>query len=208
MEYEKKELLIYQQGKTITDQFYIDDDYNVPDAKNDVRRVVLSEGTLQVEDVKVVENYIRVSGKMNFRVLYAADDSENRLACLDGRLPFEEMVYMEEPLTGNPFIKSSDIDITVTMIHSRKLNVKALAELQVCSEGQEQVELTIDAENGQELYKKTSSHNLLRLFTIKKDTYRIKEELSLGGTKENIGNLLWTEVTGRKLDTKIGRAHV
>ena len=129
MEYEKKELLIYQQGKTITDQFYIDDDYNVPDAKNDVRRVVLSEGTLQVEDVKVVENYIRVSGKMNFRVLYAADDSENRLACLDGRLPFEEMVYMEEPLTGNPFIKSSDIDITVTMIHSRKLNVKALAEL-------------------------------------------------------------------------------
>ena len=43
MEYEKKELLIYQQGKTITDQFYIDDDYNVPDAKNDVRRVVLSE---------------------------------------------------------------------------------------------------------------------------------------------------------------------
>ena len=203
MEYEKKELLIYQQGKTITDQFYIDDDYNVPDAKNDVRRVVLSEGTLQVEDVKVVENYIRVSGKMNFRVLYAADDSENRLACLDGRLPFEEMVYMEEPLTGNPFIKSSDIDITVTMIHSRKLNVKALAELQVCSEGQEQVELTIDAENGQELYKKTSSHNLLRLFRIRKDTYRIKEELSLGGTKENIGNLLWTEVTGRKLDTRI-----
>ena len=30
MEYEKKEMLIYQQGKTITDQFYLDDDYNVP----------------------------------------------------------------------------------------------------------------------------------------------------------------------------------
>ena len=29
MEYEKKEMLIYQQGKTITDQFYLDDDYNV-----------------------------------------------------------------------------------------------------------------------------------------------------------------------------------
>ena len=27
MEYEKKEMLIYQQGKTITDQFYLDDDY-------------------------------------------------------------------------------------------------------------------------------------------------------------------------------------
>lgn len=114
MEYEKKELLIYQQGKTITDQFYIDDDYNVPDVKSDVRRVVLSEGALQVEDVKVVENYIRVSGKMNFKVLYAAEDAENRLACLEGRLPFEEMVYMEEPLKGNPFIKSSDIDVTVT----------------------------------------------------------------------------------------------
>ena len=55
MEYEKKEMLIYQQGKTITDQFYLDDDYNVPDARSDVGKVILSEGKLKVEELKEVE---------------------------------------------------------------------------------------------------------------------------------------------------------
>ena len=32
MEYLKKEIRTFQNGKTVNDQFYIDDDYNVPDA--------------------------------------------------------------------------------------------------------------------------------------------------------------------------------
>ena len=42
------------------------------------------------------------------------------------------------------------------------------------------------------------------MHTMKRDTYRIKEEVQIGGTKENIGTLLWTEVTPGKLDTRIG----
>ena len=39
MEYLKKEIRTFQNGKTVNDQFYIDDDYNVPDAKKDVRDI-------------------------------------------------------------------------------------------------------------------------------------------------------------------------
>ena len=92
MEYEKKEFLVYRQGRTITDQFYIDDDYNVPDAKHDVKQVILGEGSLLIDDIKRVENYVRVSGKMNFKVLYATDEGQMRLAFLEGPIPFEEMV--------------------------------------------------------------------------------------------------------------------
>lgn len=45
---------------------------------------------------------------------------------------------------------------------------------------------------------------LLTLHTSKKDTYRIKEELTLPGTKETIGTVLWTDISNRKLDTKLG----
>ena len=61
MECERRDMDVYRQGKVITDQFYVDDDYNVPDAKNDVGSVIIGEGNLLVEDMKVVENYIRVS---------------------------------------------------------------------------------------------------------------------------------------------------
>ena len=40
MEYLKKEIRTFQNGKTVNDQFYIDDDYNVPDAKKDVGRII------------------------------------------------------------------------------------------------------------------------------------------------------------------------
>ena len=36
MEYQKKEIRIFQNGRTVNDQFYIDGDYNVPEAKRDV----------------------------------------------------------------------------------------------------------------------------------------------------------------------------
>ena len=54
MEYVTKQMQTYQTGKSITDQFYIDDDYNVPDAKGDVKRVILGEGTLHVEDLSLI----------------------------------------------------------------------------------------------------------------------------------------------------------
>lgn len=203
MECEKRQMDVYRQGKVTTDQFYIDDDYNVPDTKNDVRNVILGEGSLLIEDMKTVENYIRVSGSLAFKVLYIADEEELRLGTLEGRLPFEEMVYMEDTQEGNPFLKAAQTDVTVTMIHSRKLNIKALCELQLCSEQKETLSLTSDIETEFPLYKKYRKEQILKLLSIKKDTYRIKEEVAIGGTRESIGNLLWTEAVSRRLDTRL-----
>ena len=203
MECERRDMDVYRQGKAITDQFYVDDDYNVPDAKSDVGNVIIGEGSLLVEDMKVVENYIRVSGRLAFKVLYVAEDGSKRLCALEGKIPFEEMVYMEEAHEGNLFLKSSQTDVTVTMIHSRKLNIKALCELQICSEKRETISLTTDTQADFPLYKKFCKEQVLRLNAIQKDTYRIKEEVPVGGTKESIGTLLWTEATSRRLDTRL-----
>lgn len=203
MEYITRQMQTYRMGKTITDQFYIDDDYNVPDAKNDVKQIILGEGNLNVEDMKIVENYIRVAGKLNFRVLYVAEGGEVRLSSLEGRIPFEEMVYLEQEPAGNLFLKTADVDLTVTAIHSRKLNIKTLAEITIGSEGQLESEITTDIDSETPIYKKTNTKELLKVFRSGKDTYRIKEEIVLNGTKENIGTLLWTNVTSRKLDTRL-----
>ncbi len=92
----------------------------------------------------------------------------------------------------------------MTVINSRKLSLKVLAELLVSSEGKKETELTMDVENSEKLYKKKETTQLLGLFSGGRDIYRIKEEVTLEGTKENIGTLLWTELSSRKLDTRIG----
>lgn len=203
MEYEKKELFVYHAGNTVTDQFTLDDDFNIPDAKQDVSRVVLAEGSLQIEDIKQVENYVRVSGKLYFKVLYVTEEGEKRLAFLDGRIPFEEMVYVQEETDGKFFMKSADCELNATVIHSRKLNLKAVVDLKLCPEERRQEHITTNAEGSSRLFKKYNEKNLLILSAVKKDTYRIKEEITIGGTKETIGTLLWTDVSSRKLDTRV-----
>ena len=57
MELVKKQIHANQVGKKMVDQFLVDDDFNVPDTKNDVQRVVAGEGTVKIEDVRPVDNY-------------------------------------------------------------------------------------------------------------------------------------------------------
>ena len=66
MELIRKQVRMNQMGKTVTDQFMIGGDYNVPDAKSDVGRVLSGEGSLRIEETRRVENYLRVTGKLNF----------------------------------------------------------------------------------------------------------------------------------------------
>lgn len=208
MEFEKKEFTMYCQGNTITDQFYLDEDFNVPDMKRDVKRIILSEGKLQVEEMKQMENHIRVSGKISFRILYVTDEGETKPASLEGRLPFEEMVYVETPLLENLFLKAENVELSATVIHSRKLNLKVIAELQICSDGKCEAEVLSDIAGEYSFYKKHYETEVLSLVTIKKDTYRIKEEVTIGGTKETIGSLLWSELISRKLDTRLSQDEI
>lgn len=204
MECEKKYFTVYSQGKEMTDQFYLDEDYNVPDLKRDVQRIVLSEGKIHIEDIKRVENYVRVTGEMLFKVLYVTDEGETKITSLEGRLPFEEMVYTEEEPLENIFVKNVSVDLTVNVIHSRKLNLKAVVDMILMSDGQKEAEILSDADEKIPLYKKYEEYPVLHLYTIKKDTYRIKEEITISGTKETIGALCWSDIINRKLDTRIG----
>lgn len=190
-------------GKRITDQFYVDGDVNVPDAKGDIVQIIYSKGQLKIEDMKVVDNYIRVSGKVQYQVLYREEGSELRMSSLQGKLPFEEMVYAEEQPKSSVFLRDGSAELSVSTIHSRKVNIKAMVEMELSSAGEESDTLTLDVEEEPGMYKRREDKTLMELVLSKKDTYRIKEEMKLPNTKETIGSVLFSDVESRKLDTRI-----
>ncbi|OLA15213.1 MAG: peptidoglycan-binding protein [Coprococcus sp. 43_8] len=186
MELIRKQVRMNQMGKTVTDQFMIGGDYNVPDAKSDVGRVLSGEGSLRIEETRRVENYLRVTGKLNFKVLYVTDSGDPRPGALEGMIPFEEMVYMEEENgEGEDIVQVQRVECGVSLIHSRKLAVKALAEMTVHTEQITEKQVTLDVDGEEGIYLKKCPVELLQLFTAKRDIYRIKEEIKIPGTKEN-----------------------
>ena len=202
MEIITKQIETNQRVRILWNQFVLDEDFNVPDNKRDMKRIITSEGKVRIESVKSVENYVKVNGKLEFQVLYVGEGLEGTISSLEGKIPFEEMVYTENT-SGDCEVRVLRVDLQASMIHSRKIRLKALLELEVETEKELVAKIPLDVEGENPLFKKKSELELLLLHTKKHDTYRIKEEITLPGTKETIGTILWTDISNRKLDTKL-----
>lgn len=123
---------------------------------------------------------------------------------LEGKLPFEEMVYAENQEGEEFYVQNVRIEFTPSLIHSRKLSLRAMVELEVGREKLVDEETVTDAEGDVPLYK-NEKVQLLQLEVTKKDTYRIKEEITIPGTKESIGQILFTDISERKLELRQDR---
>lgn len=208
MELIRRPIHYTQEGKSIFDQFYLDGDYNVPEQKEDVQRIIHGTAELKAEDIRPVENYVRVTGKVYFKILYMSASGDPRPAAIEGSMPFEEMVYAQSDGNETFFLRNVRTEFTASVVHSRKLSLRIMAEMEVGREWIRDEELTEDVESDIPVYRKTQKMNLLRLAVSRKDTYRIKEEFNIPGTKESIGQVLLTDLSVRRLDIRMGQDEV
>ena len=67
-------------------QVTLDDDFIVPDTMDDLARIVISSGDIQVESVKNQGEKVLVKGRLVFQVLYRRE--EGGLQTMAGSMPF------------------------------------------------------------------------------------------------------------------------
>ncbi len=98
MELETRRIRGLEMKKTVVDQFYIDEEDW--DAHRTVKKM---SGGFCWERERCgsgyfgrAEAYVKVSGKIFYRIVYLPDHAEPLPAFLEGSLPFEEMIYLEE----------------------------------------------------------------------------------------------------------------
>ena len=74
-----------------------------------------------------------------------AEGAEPSLTSMEGKIPFAEMVYADEGTDGEFVVQNTTwVDFTATMIHSRKLNIKAMIELLISPQMQVDEDITVD----------------------------------------------------------------
>ena len=74
-------------------QITLDDDYNVPDVKPDISRMIQRKGEVKIEEVQVNEGKAKIKGMLIFRLLYVADTPQRQISSLEGKIPIEEIVF-------------------------------------------------------------------------------------------------------------------
>ena len=80
MELVKKNIHMNRFKSNVATQVTLDDDFIVPDTMDDMARVILSSGDIQIESVKNQGERVLVKGKLNFQILYRQENFKKTIS--------------------------------------------------------------------------------------------------------------------------------
>ena len=190
-------------------QLTIDDDFNIPDNKEDAGRIIAENGNIVVEGVTAEEGKVKVVGTVYFKVLYvttSATNQGNAPEVYENEIPFEDIVSIEG-VDRSSRVEARCVleDLSANLINSRKLEVRGLISDHInvydnievnCATGLSGSGDDIDIE-GQYLKADITDTKI-----IKRDVFKLKEEIELAANKPNIGRLLWTDISLRGVELR------
>lgn len=210
MELMKNHVLVYQRENEAFSQMTLDEDFNVPDSCEDVGRLVQYQGRVQIDEVKVSDSRVFITGMLIFKVLFAVDQEPGLMKSLEGSVPLEESMNIRGISTGDKICLKWDIeDLSIQLIHSRKINIRALLAFTALKEQEKEMPLTTDLrKDGVSLQKEKV--NVLGLHLHNRDTIRIRDTFTLSSNKPDIDEIVWDclDVRGIDVRTEDGRTIV
>lgn len=194
MELDRKYIYMSRPTGRAVVQVTMDEDRNVPDARPDVGRLILSRGTVELEEVHCTGEKGALSGRLRTDILYGTDEEKEKLTSLSVILPFTESLSL--PGAGDRDTVTADgvlEDLTVEMVHSRKLRIQAVLAVTVQAEALEREELIGGVHCEEPVEQKLRELPVTQIAVQRRETCRVREEVKLSGNKPNIRELLWTD---------------
>lgn len=188
----------------ISVQMTLDNDFNVPDAKPDIERLIQEKGSLNIHEMKAMKDKCMIRGELCFGILYIGDDGTGQLQSIDGAIPFEELVNMEGLEEHDALSLQWDMeDLRAGLINSRKVSVRSIVVLHLCATRTCNEEVAIAMENGQNLWAQNRTCHVNQCQIRQKDQIRIREEVMIPANRPNIMDIIWYRENLENLEIKL-----
>ena len=192
---------ILKEKSRAKSQITFDEDFNVPDAKPDVGRLIQYKGRISMDDVHLADGKGILRGDLQVDILYVGEEN-GIISSITAKLPFEETLNLKDIVNGDKLCLKWEIeDLTIRLIHSRKLNIKALVTFYGAVDETEQVRLPV-ALDATDISVRKKTVRFLGLTVHKKDTLRVKDEYTIASNRPDISGLIWYTMDIRGLDLK------
>lgn len=185
-------------------QLTLDDDFNVPDVKPDIYKIIKEQGAIKINDVKMLNGKLMVKGALCFNMLYLSDESVRPVHNISGEVPFDEVIHLDEACAGDDANISWELeDLTTGIINSRKISVKSIVRITVLVEElyDEATAVSIDGDEDVQFINKNIT--VTDIAVDKKDTYRIKDQIHLPTNKGNMSEILYSELELRNTEVRL-----
>lgn len=195
MDLERRYVTLNRRRGRALSQITLEEDLNVPDQKPDIFRVIHKQGEFHPDEIKGETGKVKVRGVFLYRILYISE-GENRVPeVLEGSIPVDEMVFLNELEEGDLLDFHWEMeDLHASAVHSRKANIKCVLVLTVEAMKEQPIPLVGSSPEEEDLYVQTCPVRLQQEVIHKKDTLRIREEMNLPPGRPNIRRILWKEM--------------
>ena len=201
MEIKKKSVRALRVKSKASSQVTFDEDYNIPDIKPDVGRMIQSKGDMVMDEVRLSDGRAFLRGNLKVDLLYVGED-EGEIYSLSAKLPMEEIINLEGIAGGDKMCLKWEIeDLSLYVIHSRKLNIKAIVTFYAVVDEPTEIRLPISV-GDESVSVRKKKVCLMSLHVHKKDTMRVKEDIQLVSNRPNIRELLWHTIEARGIDLR------
>lgn len=185
-------------------QLTLDDDFNVPDMKPDIIRVITEQGQIKIEDRKMVNGKLMVKGVLSFLLLYLSDEPARPVNSLTGDIPFDEVINIEGGCNvENASLKWEIEDLSAGIINSRKISVRSIVRFNAAVEELHDEEAAVAVDDGDDAECLHKRIRVTGLAVDKKDSYRLKEEITLPSNKGSMSEILYSEVELKNADARL-----
>lgn len=144
----KENLILNQIIEQKSNTFIVEDDCIVPDSKPDILNVISNSGVICIYKKEILDGKIRLDGSVNTYIMYLADTQENQVRSLNANLNFTQIIDMEKAKSN----MSLDVNIALKglecrIINGRKINMKAILEIDTKISSNETVEYIKEINN-------------------------------------------------------------
>lgn len=192
MEFIKREIRNFTWKVKNAMQFTIDDTINIPENLMDMERLVLVKGNAVIDEAQAMVDRFQIKGSLNYQILYSADKEGNAFDSLTGKVPFVEYINADGTNEGD-YIEAhlSLNDLTVTMLHSRKISLKALVGIDYQVKENENFEAVTDIEQGDSAEILNGTISMMSLQLQEKKTMQVEEQVEIPANKPNIYQVIW-----------------
>lgn len=185
-------------------QMTLDDDFNVPDTRPDVSKLIKTGGELKFNEQKMMNGKLYINGNLHFTVLYVSDESERPIQSIRGQIPFNEVMNLTEDCNQeNAHVKYDIEDMSVNIINSRKLSLKALISLSLAVESVYDEEGAVDVDGDNDVHTLTKMIDITNMAVNKRDSYRFRDEIVLPNDKHIISEILFSDIELKNVDIRL-----
>lgn len=185
-------------------QALVEGEITVPETKPKIKKILKIDGEVQVTGTKVVKDKIIVSGIVNFKVLYNADDELQSIHSVDASTDFREEIQVEnvdEKMSAE--IKANVEHIDYSLTDDLRISVKTVLDIASKAVLDNSIDIVKDIKGVEGLQMLKENIKCNDILGINSSSTLVKEAFELEGSMPDIVDILRVDVKTHEKETKV-----